>query len=136
MFEELNLLAASTQKKKLSAEDPSTWESENWYEIVAKTVGIFTAAKKNSFRPSSSKFCVKQVAMSKMAFENRTNVNLYRVYSAIYGQRELFATIDVWGIMRGTKDLLINGNEREYREIHNTVSKKKQKGSRENDDVI
>jgi hypothetical protein len=49
-------------------------------------------------------------AFGQLAFENRTNKNIYKVFCEIFGEHRLWCTIDKWGVMRGTKNLQINGN--------------------------
>eukprot|EP01117_Protostelium_nocturnum_P017202 TRINITY_DN6970_c0_g1_i1.p1 TRINITY_DN6970_c0_g1~~TRINITY_DN6970_c0_g1_i1.p1 ORF type:complete len:355 (-),score=100.96 TRINITY_DN6970_c0_g1_i1:108-1172(-) len=74
------------QEKRITLEDPSSWENVNW--------------------PSSSKFQFSKSACGQKAFDNRCNPRIYELFQHIYqGENKLWISIDKWGVMRGTKNL-------------------------------
>ncbi|BBM86559.1 hypothetical protein [Candidatus Uabimicrobium amorphum] len=92
MFEEINNTPAPYRKMNVSPDNPISWEKCNW--------------------PSRSKFLLSRPAFHFQAFKNRTSETVYRVFCHIWKEERLRVTIDNWGIMRGTKDLLMkNGVE-------------------------
>jgi len=76
----------SFQKMPVTRNNPMSWENENW--------------------PSKSKFLMNYLALGQCAFNNRTNENIYKVFCEIFGETKLWCSIDKWGFMRATKDLL------------------------------
>jgi len=86
---------APLQKVKIDRWDPTTWEQENW--------------------PNRKKFLTKFPALTPLAFQNRTHPNLYSVFCEIFKRKDLWTSIDCWGVMRGTKNLtFIEGNKESY----------------------
>jgi hypothetical protein len=80
---------ATPRSVPLSLTDPTSWESENW-------------------PTGRSRFLVDFPAVSPQALRNRTHPRLYQFFSALLRRRELFASIDAWGVMRGTRIVDVN----------------------------
>ena len=55
---------------------------------------------------SSQKFIINIPPFTKQSFVNRFSPNIYKVFSNVFQQRELYCAIDDWGIFRPTKDLI------------------------------
>ena len=84
--------SASTQqqqpkkyKKLISADDPSSWEDDNWF--------------------NTGRFKASFPAVAPQALRNRTHKNIYDFYSQLLGTPRIYSHIDVYGFMRATKDL-------------------------------
>ena len=75
-----------------------TWENYNW--------------------PSKSKFLMNNLALGQQAFNNRTNENIYKVYTHILGTHKLWCSIDKWGFMRGTSKLRWKNEQGEEIKVH------------------
>jgi len=68
--------------------DSRTWDDKNW--------------------PSKSRHLLQDVAMHAQAFQNRTREDLYELFSYLFdGERKLWTSIDRWGVLRGTKDIVM-----------------------------
>jgi len=70
--------------------DPLTWTPNNGYPSMEQ-VGILGG----------------QVAVQASAFENRQNENLYRVFAHLLGQKQLLVSLDRFGVIRPTKQVLL-----------------------------
>eukprot|EP01114_Cavostelium_apophysatum_P013466 TRINITY_DN3269_c0_g1_i1.p1 TRINITY_DN3269_c0_g1~~TRINITY_DN3269_c0_g1_i1.p1 ORF type:complete len:308 (+),score=55.69 TRINITY_DN3269_c0_g1_i1:521-1444(+) len=92
-LEDSNENPKGKQTKKITLDDPSSWEDDNW--------------------PASGKFKFSTPCFGQRAFDNRTNPNMYRVFSTIFKEQKLLCSIDKWGVMRGTKNLKFPGHEHE-----------------------
>jgi hypothetical protein len=77
----------------LSVDDPRGWESENW-------------------PAGRSRFLVDFPAVSPCALRNRTHPNVYAFFSRLLKTPRVFASIDAWGLMRGTSGLPTEQSER------------------------
>eukprot|EP01117_Protostelium_nocturnum_P008659 TRINITY_DN3109_c0_g1_i5.p1 TRINITY_DN3109_c0_g1~~TRINITY_DN3109_c0_g1_i5.p1 ORF type:complete len:324 (-),score=118.90 TRINITY_DN3109_c0_g1_i5:56-934(-) len=75
-------------KKFVKRDDPSTWENDLWPSAVRR-LGILGQGE----------------AIGKMAWKNRQNVNLYKVYSTLMKNEKLWVSVDRWGVMRPTKGI-------------------------------
>ncbi len=71
--------------------DPSTWETTNWPNPESPHLTLTPATCERAFR-------------------NRVHSKLVNLYSELFGTRELWATVDVWGVKRAT--FLPTGEER------------------------
>ncbi|KNC55520.1 uncharacterized protein AMSG_01785 [Thecamonas trahens ATCC 50062] len=77
----------------LDFNDPTTWESRNWPK-------------------PKSKFLFGSPAFTQLAFAMRTHPAIYEVFRGLYGGEEkLWASIDNWGVMRGTRNLRMRNEE-------------------------
>eukprot|EP01119_Soliformovum_irregulare_P022640 TRINITY_DN7798_c0_g1_i2.p1 TRINITY_DN7798_c0_g1~~TRINITY_DN7798_c0_g1_i2.p1 ORF type:complete len:231 (-),score=21.73 TRINITY_DN7798_c0_g1_i2:443-1135(-) len=72
-------------KDMVKRDDPKTWEDTHWPPAIKK-LGILGNGP----------------AIGQQAWENRQNENLYQVYCHILGRKDLWSSIDRWGVMRPT----------------------------------
>jgi hypothetical protein len=70
--------------------DPETWKSRNGWPS-ADSVGIFGYSS----------------AIGKMAFQNRVTPAIYDVYRNLMGKDELWVSMDRYGVMKPTKQVLL-----------------------------
>eukprot|EP01116_Phalansterium_solitarium_P002614 TRINITY_DN12745_c0_g1_i1.p1 TRINITY_DN12745_c0_g1~~TRINITY_DN12745_c0_g1_i1.p1 ORF type:complete len:338 (-),score=52.75 TRINITY_DN12745_c0_g1_i1:173-1186(-) len=87
LFEELNQQALATQATPLNLHDSTTWENENW--------------------PSpASRFLTRTMAIHPLAWRNRTHPAIHAAFAKIFGRQDLWASVDRWGVFRGTKGVV------------------------------
>lgn len=67
--------------------------------------------EKENWPSKSSYFLTAKPAFTQLAFENRTNENLYYIFSKTFNETKLWSSIDNWGIFRGTKDLVFKTDD-------------------------
>lgn len=79
---------------RLDPEKPETWENENWPD-------------------PDFPFLSKQYAMAPQAFQNRVHPKVRATFATLYGTEKLGATIDFWGVKRGT--VFPTGNRPDWR---------------------
>jgi len=65
------------------ADDSTTWETKNWPQ-------------------PDSPHLTTDLALDECAFRNRLNPTLVRLFQTLYGTKELQATVDCYGVKRGT----------------------------------
>jgi len=76
------------EKDKVLRDDPRTWTNDFWPQAIMK-LGILG----------------DRVASGKCAFQNRQNPNVYKAFSLVYKRKDLWASLDRYGIMRPTKNV-------------------------------
>lgn len=80
-------LVATNKPANVNRNDPRTWDSANW--PTAQAVG----------------FIGSNAAYGPQAWKNRMGENLYKVFSTLMNHKELWVSVDRYGIMRPTKNI-------------------------------
>lgn len=79
------LMPPGSYKKLIDPSDVSSFEDENWF--------------------GTGRFKASFPAVAPQALRNRTHPNLYAFYSQLLGTPRIYSHVDVYGIMRPTKNL-------------------------------
>eukprot|EP01087_Luapelamoeba_hula_P024522 TRINITY_DN9360_c0_g1_i1.p1 TRINITY_DN9360_c0_g1~~TRINITY_DN9360_c0_g1_i1.p1 ORF type:complete len:446 (+),score=103.34 TRINITY_DN9360_c0_g1_i1:16-1353(+) len=98
----------------ISDQDCDASVEEIWNEVKSFSKDLVNQEDADSwdFWPSKGAGILgDDIAAQTMAWKNRANPNLHKVFATLIGTPELLSSVDRYGIMRPTKDVLINGTK-------------------------